>query len=102
MAAVRIRVHAAAVNPTDTMLRSGIAHSWLGSRPAPYVPGMDAAGVVDAIGPGTDTLLRPGDPVIAIVEAYSRQAPTRSSSSCRRHRWCRSRPAPALRPRPRC
>jgi NADPH:quinone reductase-like Zn-dependent oxidoreductase len=31
---------------------------------------MDAAGVVDAIGPDTDTTLRPGDPVIAIVQAY--------------------------------
>src|SRR3954471_22975992 len=70
---VRIRVHAAAVNPTDTMLRSGVVRSWLGSRPAPYVPGMDAAGVVDAIGPDTDTSLRPGDPVIAIVRAYGQQ-----------------------------
>jgi NADPH:quinone reductase-like Zn-dependent oxidoreductase len=70
---VRIRVHAAAVNPTDTMLRSGVARAWLGSRLGPYVPGMDAAGVVDAIGPDTDTSLRPGDPVIAIVPAYGRQ-----------------------------
>jgi NADPH:quinone reductase len=70
---IRIRVQAAAVNPTDAMLRAGISRSWLGSRSAPYVPGMDAAGVVDAIGPGTDTSLRPGDPVIAIVQAHSRQ-----------------------------
>jgi NADPH:quinone reductase-like Zn-dependent oxidoreductase len=31
---------------------------------------MDASGVVDAIGPDTDTSLRPGDPVAAIVRAY--------------------------------
>ncbi|MEU6539586.1 NADP-dependent oxidoreductase [Streptomyces sp. NPDC047000] len=67
---VRIRVHAAAVNPTDTMLRAGVARAWFDGRPGPYVPGMDAAGVVDAIGPDTDTPLRPGDPVVAIVRAY--------------------------------
>ena len=57
---VRIRVHAAAVNPTDTMLRAGLARAWFEGRPGPYVPGMDAAGIVDAIGPDTDTPLRPG------------------------------------------
>jgi NADPH2:quinone reductase len=67
---VRIRVHAASVNPTDMLLRSGAARAWFDGRPGPYVPGMDAAGVVDAIGPDTDTRLRPGDPVIAIVRAY--------------------------------
>lgn len=67
---VRIRVRAAAVNPTDIMLRSGAASTWFEGRSAPYVPGMDAAGVVDAIGPDTDTSLRPGDPVSAIVRAY--------------------------------
>jgi NADPH:quinone reductase len=67
---VRVRVHAAAVNPTDTVLRAGIVRAAFGGRPGPYVPGMDAAGVVDAIGPDTDTSLRPGDPVIAIVRAY--------------------------------
>jgi NADPH:quinone reductase-like Zn-dependent oxidoreductase len=67
---VRIRVHAAAINPTDTVLRSGSQRQRLEGRPGPYVPGMDAAGVVDAIGPDTDTTLRPGDPVVAIVRPY--------------------------------
>ncbi|WP_410673375.1 NADP-dependent oxidoreductase [Amycolatopsis sp. cmx-4-68] len=67
---VRIRVHTAAVNPTDTMLRAGVVKAWFQGRPGPYVPGMDAAGVVDAIGPDTDTSLRPGDRVIAILQAY--------------------------------
>ncbi|MBE1496487.1 NADPH:quinone reductase-like Zn-dependent oxidoreductase [Amycolatopsis lexingtonensis] len=67
---VRIRVHAAAVNPTDTMLRAGVVPAWFEGRPGPYVPGMDAAGVVDAIGPDTDTALRPGDRVMAILHAY--------------------------------
>lgn len=67
---VRIRVHAAAVNPTDTGFRSGATRSRFEGRPGPYVPGMDAAGVVDAIGPNTDTPLRIGDPVVALVVPY--------------------------------
>ncbi|MDI5973496.1 NADP-dependent oxidoreductase [Streptomyces sp. SL13] len=67
---VRIRVHAASVNPTDTLLRSGAVSARFDGRPGPYVPGMDAAGVVDAVGPDTDTPLRPGDPVVAIVLPY--------------------------------
>lgn len=67
---VRVRVHAAAVNPTDTMLRAGVVKAWFEGRPGPYVPGMDAAGVVDAIGPDTDTSLRAGDRVSTIVRAY--------------------------------
>ena len=67
---VRIRVHAAAVNPTDTMLRAGGSATMLDDRGGSYVPGMDAAGVVDAIGPDTDTPLRPGDAVSAILNHY--------------------------------
>ena len=67
---VRIRVHAAAVNPTDTGLRSGLTAARFEGIPGPYVPGMDAAGVLDAIGPDTDTALRVGDPVVAIVLPY--------------------------------
>lgn len=62
---VRIRVHAAAVNPTDTVRRSGQAGT---SRQAPpHVPGMDAAGVLEQIGPGTVTDLEVDDRVMAIV-----------------------------------
>jgi len=53
------------------LLRAGAAPALFEGRPGPYVPGMDAAGVLDAIGPDTDTQLRPGDPVIAIVRAYA-------------------------------
>ncbi|WP_405755209.1 MULTISPECIES: NADP-dependent oxidoreductase [unclassified Streptomyces] len=67
---VRIRVRTASVNPTDTLLRSGALSVRLNGRSGPYVPGMDAAGVVDAIGPDTDTPLREGDAVIAIVRPY--------------------------------
>ena len=67
---VRIRVHAATVNPTDTVLRSGTRADRFEGRPGPYVPGMDLAGVVDTIGPDTDTALRPGDRVIAVARPY--------------------------------
>ena len=64
---MRIRVHAAAVNPTDITFRSGGRAAQLAERPPPYVPGMDAAGVVDQLGPGTDGRLAVGDAVIAYV-----------------------------------
>lgn len=65
---VRIRVHAAAVNPTDALLRSGwIARLLPNVPPPPYIPGMDAAGVIDAIGPGGDGRLKVGDEVVAVV-----------------------------------
>ena len=58
---VRIRVRYAAVNPTDIGLRSnGSDHA-----PAPWVPGMDAAGEVDLVGEGV-TRLAPGDLVMAV------------------------------------
>lgn len=64
---VRIRVHAAAVNPTDTGLRSGGRAAQLKDIPPPYVPGMDAAGTLDQIGAGVQTDLQIGDHVMAIV-----------------------------------
>ncbi|MGB6454833.1 MAG: NADP-dependent oxidoreductase [Streptosporangiaceae bacterium] len=64
---LRIRVRAAAVNPTDTGLRAGARASQLKDIPPPYVPGMDAAGELDQIGPGVSTDLQVGDHVMAIV-----------------------------------
>ncbi len=64
---VRIRVHAAAVNPTDTMARNGSRAEQQKVDPPPYVPGMDAAGIVDEVGPGVSTGVRVGDAVMAMV-----------------------------------
>ncbi len=64
---VRIRVHGAAVNPADTLLRSGARAEMLRDVPPPYVPGMDAAGVLEQIGDGVSTDLQVGDHVMAIV-----------------------------------
>lgn len=47
---VRIRVVAAAVSPTDTHVRAG-TYGAVSEQP-PYIPGMDAAGVVDEVGDG--------------------------------------------------
>ena len=52
---VRVRVHAAAVNPTDTMVRNGSRAEQQKVDPPPYVPGMDIAGIVDELGPGVTT-----------------------------------------------
>ena len=64
---VHIRVHAASVNPTDTLFRAGSQAARLSGRPGPYVPGMDAAGVIDELGPETDSRLKVGDRVVALV-----------------------------------
>ena len=64
---IRIRVYAAAVNPTDLMLRNGSRAEALSSVTPPYVPGMDVAGVIDEIGPGSETDLSVGALVMAMV-----------------------------------
>jgi NADPH:quinone reductase-like Zn-dependent oxidoreductase len=64
---VRVRVHAATVNPTDTLLRNGSRAQSLHDVAPPHVPGMDVAGVIDAIGPNTSTDLVLGDSVMAMV-----------------------------------
>jgi len=66
---VRIRVKTATVNPTDISFRSGRQLSMaqlaeMNVRP-PFIPGMELAGVVDAVGEGTSW--RVGDRVMAIV-----------------------------------
>jgi NADPH:quinone reductase-like Zn-dependent oxidoreductase len=63
---IRIRVHAATVNPTDTLFRSGVTSAEaMRDRPPPYVPGMDVAGVVDEVGEGARQAV--GDDVMAIT-----------------------------------
>jgi len=55
-----VRVAFAGVNPADWKVREGWLASFFACR-FPFVPGFDLAGVVEAVGPGTD--LRPGDRV---------------------------------------
>jgi NADPH:quinone reductase-like Zn-dependent oxidoreductase len=60
---VRIRVHAAGVNPIDWKVRSGRLQK---SYPVslPYTPGRDIAGTIDALGSGV-TRWKIGDAVVA-------------------------------------
>ncbi|MGW4773490.1 alcohol dehydrogenase catalytic domain-containing protein [Nocardia sp. NPDC004278] len=52
-------MHAATVNPTDLILRAGTMPLRGRSIPGPpHVPRMDAAGVIDEVGPG-GTVARP-------------------------------------------
>ena len=64
---VRLRVYAAAVNPTDTMARNGSRAEQQKADPPPYIPGMDAAGIVDQVGDGVTTGVKLGDRVMALV-----------------------------------
>ncbi|MFE1196094.1 NADP-dependent oxidoreductase [Streptomyces olivaceoviridis] len=63
---VRLRVRAAAVNPVDTLIRTGASSVRLNGD-VPVVPGLDIAGTVDEIGPGTTSGLSIGDRVMAMV-----------------------------------
>lgn len=64
---VRIRVHAATVNPTDVGTRNGSRAEQQRADPPPYVPGMEAAGVIDEVGGDLPGRLKVGDAVLAIV-----------------------------------
>ncbi|MFF8671167.1 NADP-dependent oxidoreductase [Streptomyces sp. NPDC015242] len=68
---LRIRVAAAAVNPTDLMLRSGRLAAYMAAFEPPYIPGMDVSGTVDAAGAGT--LFALGDRVMAFVDPFRPQ-----------------------------
>lgn len=56
---VRVRLHAAGVNPFDTYMLSG---TYAIKPPLPYSPGADGAGVVEAVGEGVGGV-RAGDRV---------------------------------------
>lgn len=65
---LRLRVQAAGVNFADTLARRGL---YPDAPPLPYVPGYEAAGVVDAVGPPAPGAAAPsfrvGDPVLALL-----------------------------------
>ena len=64
---VRVRVHAAAINPTDILARNGGHSVRQKNFQPPYVPGMDIAGTVDQVGSQVDTGVKVGDPVMGMV-----------------------------------
>lgn len=66
---VLVRVKAAAVNPVDYKIRRN--GGWAGV-PMPAILGYDAAGVVEAVGPGVEEL-KPGDEVFYCARIFGRQ-----------------------------
>jgi NADPH2:quinone reductase len=75
---VLVHVRAAGVNPYDTNMRAG---TYAVKPPLPYTPGSDAAGIVEAVGPGV-TKVKPGDRVYTattITGAYAEYALARES-----------------------
>lgn len=62
---ILIRVEAAALNPVDVRLVTGAMHDMMPVE-HPFVPGMDASGVIEAVGDGV-VGLAPGDPVVAFT-----------------------------------
>jgi NADPH2:quinone reductase len=60
---VRIRIHAAGVNPVDAKIRKGLLQQRLPHQ-LPIIPGWDAAGVIDAVGSGVSQW-NTGDAVFA-------------------------------------
>jgi NADPH:quinone reductase-like Zn-dependent oxidoreductase len=61
-----VRVHAAAVNPLDTQVRSGRAAGFVGAE-LPYIPGFDVSGVVVEVGEGVTGFVA-GDEVFALLD----------------------------------
>jgi NADPH2:quinone reductase len=70
---VRVRVMAAGVNPVDQMVREGLLASYYQGNPFPYIPGMDIAGIVDAVGEAVDPALgiREGMDVTGMVSNFA-------------------------------
>jgi NADPH2:quinone reductase len=70
---VLVRHHAVGINPVDTYLRSNTDNR---GPKLPYTPGADAAGVIEAVGPGV-TAVKPGDRVYVggtVTGAYAELA----------------------------
>jgi NADPH2:quinone reductase len=61
---VRVAIYAAGTNPVDAQNRQD--GSWADLHP-PVIPGCDASGVIDAVGPGV-TRFAPGDEVFYMVD----------------------------------
>jgi len=61
---VRVAIYAAGTNPVDAQNRQD--GSWAGLR-LPVIPGSDASGVIDAVGPGV-TAFAPGDEVFYMTD----------------------------------
>lgn len=73
---VRVRLHAAGVNPVDTYVRSG---NYARLPALPYTPGSDGAGIVEAAGEGVKRV-RSGDRVYVAALTTRRSTGTYAES----------------------
>jgi len=86
---VLVRVKAAAVNPLDTYIRSGLVAMKL---PKPYIPGCDLAGVVEAV--GQDAIrFRPTDRVWGSNQGLVGRQGTFAEYGCVSEEWLYQTPA---------
>lgn len=69
---VRVKVHAAGINPVDVMVRDGSLAQWFAELQPPFVPGMDIAGIIDEVGEGIDPQfnIAVGQAVVGVVDNY--------------------------------
>lgn len=82
-----VRVHAASVNPVDWKMRSGVLGRLL-ARVMPEIPGLDVAGIVEAVGPSWlgATAFSVGTPVFGLTRhggAYAELAILPEANSAR-------------------
>ncbi len=91
---VRIRVEACGINFADVMGRMGLYRD---APPAPYVPGYEVAGVIDAMGQGVPDL-REGDKVFALTRfgGYSDTVCAPYKQVFQRFEWMSAQDAAAL------
>lgn len=64
---VLVELKATGVNPADWKMRQGLFKNYFPLQ-FPWIPGLDAAGVVEAVGPGV-TRFKPGDEVFGFLNA---------------------------------
>ena len=70
---VLLRVVAAGVNPVDWKIRAGYLKAFM-PVPLPHIPGLEAAGIVESVGPDV-TSFKPGQAVFGpLVGAYAQYA----------------------------
>lgn len=81
---VKIQVQAASVNPIDTYIRSGAVTMDL---PLPFIPGCDAAGIVEEIGPDVHHL-QVGDRVWCTSQGLLGRQGTFAQQIAVQEDWC--------------
>src|SRR6516165_4240252 len=80
---VLIRVGAAALNPLDLYIRSGVVKMAL---PKPFIPGCDVAGTAETVGPGVRRF-KPGDRVWGSNQGLFGRQGTFAEYSCVKEEW---------------